>query len=153
MLGLLSVLLCVADGRVLLAGGSVCVSYFGRRCVIGVDWIRGVDGETQSSVVLDLSSQLEQLSIQQNTSHDLSPLTPDPSFPVSRVCRSSTDTFYSVCSSTVLSLSDPNERDEEDQGSKVTYSMIGGLSRQLKVIRETIELPLKHPELFKNYGE
>lgn len=145
-------LLGMLDGRVLLAGGSVCVSYFGRRCVIGVDWIRGVDGETQSSVVLDLSSQLEQLSIQQNTSHDLSPLTPDPSFPVSRVCRSSTDTFYSVCSSTVLSLSDPNERDEEDQGSKVTYSMIGGLSRQLKVIRETIELPLKHPELFKNYG-
>lgn len=148
---------CASDGRVLLAGGSVSVSYFGRQCVLGVDWIRGVDGETQTSVVLDLSSQLERLSIQQNTSHDLSPLTPqpDPSFPVSPVCvcRSSTDTFYSVCSSTVLSLSDPNERVADDEGSKVTYSMIGGLSGQLKVIRETIELPLKHPELFKNYGE
>lgn len=142
-------LFCAADGRVLLAGGCVSLSYFGRQCVLGVDWIRGVDGETQASVVLDLSSQLERLSIQQNTSHDLSPLTPQPVC----VCRSSTDTFYSVCSSTVLSLSDPNERVEDDEGSKVTYSMIGGLSGQLKVIRETIELPLKHPELFKNYGE
>ncbi|XP_056095950.1 ribosome biogenesis protein SPATA5 [Rhinichthys klamathensis goyatoka] len=144
-------LLRMLDGRVLLAGGSVSVCYFGRRCVIGVDWIRGVDGETQSSVVLDLSSQLERLSIQQNASHDLSPLTPQPDRPVC-VCRSSTDTFYSVCSSTALSLSDPNERVEDDEGSKVTYSMIGGLGGQLKVIRETIELPLKHPQLFKNYG-
>ncbi|KAK7140851.1 hypothetical protein R3I93_015097 [Phoxinus phoxinus] len=146
-------LLRMLDGRVLLAGGSVSLSYFGRQCVIGVDRIRGVDGGTQTSVVLDLSSQLDQLSIQQNTSRDLSPLTPqpDPASPVC-VCRSSTDTFYSVCSSTVLSLSDPNERVEDDQGSKVTYSMIGGLGGQLKVIRETIELPLKHPELFKNYG-
>lgn len=31
--------------------------------------------------------------------------------------------------------------------------MIGGLSAQLQVIRETIELPLKHPEIFRNYGE
>ncbi|KAG1934617.1 ATPase family protein 2 homolog [Pimephales promelas] len=144
-------LLGMLDGRVLLAGGSVSVCYFGRRCVIGVDWIRGVDGETQSSVVLDLSSQLERLSVQQSTSHDLSPPTPQPDGPVC-ACRSPTDTFYSVCSSTALSLSDPNERVEDDEGSKVTYSMIGGLSGQLKVIRETIELPLKHPQLFKNYG-
>lgn len=42
--------------------------------------------------------------------------------------------------------------DAEAKGSKVKYSMIGGLSSQLDVIRETIELPLKHPELFSNYG-
>lgn len=176
-------LFCLSDSRVLLPGGSVSVSYFGRNCVIGVDSVRGVDGETQTSVsdgaALDLSSQLERLSIQHSTpnrSHDPSPLTPqppstpckpsdpvlspsDPSFTDSPLRlsppagRSSTDTFYTVCSSTTLSISDPAEHDEGDERSKVTYSMIGGLSGQLQVIRETIELPLKHPELFKNYGE
>lgn len=182
MMGLFSdsshTLFCVSDGRVLLPGGRVSLSYFGRHCVIAVDWVRGVDGETQTSVS-DLSSHLERLSIQHSTpnrSQDASPLTPrppstpcnpsdlvlspsDPSFCDSPLRlsppagRSSTDTFYAVCSSTTLSISDPAEQDEGDERSKVTYSMIGGLSGQLQVIRETIELPLKHPELFKNYGE
>uniref|UniRef100_A0A673HE44 non-chaperonin molecular chaperone ATPase n=1 Tax=Sinocyclocheilus rhinocerous TaxID=307959 RepID=A0A673HE44_9TELE len=207
----------LSDGRVLLPGGSVCVSYFGRQCVLAVDSVTGVDGETlrrSDGVAVDLSSQLEQLSIQQRSpdpshdpspltpdpshdpspltpdrshdpspltpdrSHDPSPLTPDPSHdpspltPVSTPCklsdpvlspseasdrsgRSSTDTFYAVCSSSTLSVCDPGEQDEAEEGgegSKVTYSMIGGLGGQLQVIRETIELPLKHPELFRNYG-
>lgn len=172
-----------ADARVLLPGGSVCVSYFGRQCVLEVDSVTGVDGETlrrMDGVAVDLSSRLEQLSVQESTP-DPSPLTPDgsqdpsPLTPVSTPCklsdpalspseasftdrsgRSSTDTFYTVCSSTTLSLCDPGEQDEAEEGgegSKVTYSMIGGLSGQLQVIRETIELPLKHPELFRNYGE
>uniref|UniRef100_A0A9J8BQ98 non-chaperonin molecular chaperone ATPase n=1 Tax=Cyprinus carpio carpio TaxID=630221 RepID=A0A9J8BQ98_CYPCA len=183
---LLTYVLLSSDARVLLPGGSVCVSYFGRQCVLGVDSVTGVDGETLSrldGVAVDLSSQLEQLSIQQSTperSHDPSPLTPDrshdpsPLSPVSTPCkpsdpvlspseasftdgcgRSPADTFYTVCSSTTLSVCDPDERDEAEEGaegSKVTYSMIGGLSGQLQVIKETIELPLKHPELFKNYG-
>lgn len=33
-----------------------------------------------------------------------------------------------------------------------TYSMIGGLEEQIKEIREVIELPIKHPELFENLG-
>uniref|UniRef100_A0A8C2JUQ9 AAA+ ATPase domain-containing protein n=1 Tax=Cyprinus carpio TaxID=7962 RepID=A0A8C2JUQ9_CYPCA len=181
-----SYLLRTLDARVLLPGGSVCVSYFGRQCVLGVDSVTGVDGETLrrlDGVAVDLSSQLEQLSIQQSTperSHDPSPLTPDrshdpsPLSPVSTPCkpsdpvlspseasftdgcgRSPADTFYTVCSCTTLSVCDPDERDEAEEGaegSKVTYSMIGGLSGQLQVIKETIELPLKHPELFKNYG-
>ncbi|XP_059377201.1 ATPase family gene 2 protein homolog A [Carassius carassius] len=177
-----SYLLRTLDARVLLPGGSVCVSYFGRQCVLEVDSVTGVDGETlrrMDGVAVDLSSQLEQLSFQESTP-DPSPLTPDrsqdpsPLTPVSTPCklsdpalspseasftdrsgRSSTDTFYTVCSSTTLSLCDPGEQDEAEEGgegSKVTYSMIGGLSGQLQVIRETIELPLKHPELFRNYG-
>uniref|UniRef100_A0A672SP23 AAA+ ATPase domain-containing protein n=1 Tax=Sinocyclocheilus grahami TaxID=75366 RepID=A0A672SP23_SINGR len=184
-------LLRTLDGRVLLPGGSVCVSYFGRQCVLAVDSVTGVDGETlrrSDGVAVDLSSQLEQLSIQQRSpdpSHDLSPLTPDQSHDPSpltpdrshdpspltpdrsrdpspltpdrshRSGRSSTDTFYAVCSSSTLSVCDPGEQDESEEGgegSKVMYSMIGGLGGQLQVIRETIELPLKHPELFRNYG-
>lgn len=33
-----------------------------------------------------------------------------------------------------------------------TYSMIGGLDEQIKEIREVIELPITHPELFENLG-
>ncbi|XP_062331947.1 ATPase family gene 2 protein homolog A [Osmerus eperlanus] len=69
-----------------------------------------------------------------------------------------TDTFYCISASTKIRLRDRQAgsqrgRDEtQAERSKVTFSMIGGLSSQLDVIRETIELPLKHPELFSNYG-
>lgn len=33
-----------------------------------------------------------------------------------------------------------------------TYAMIGGLDEQIKEIREVIEMPIKHPELFDNLG-
>ncbi|KAI4292783.1 26S proteasome regulatory subunit T6 [Pancytospora philotis] len=33
-----------------------------------------------------------------------------------------------------------------------TYSMIGGLDEQIKEIREVIEMPIKHPELFESLG-
>eukprot|EP00300_Choanocystis_sp_HF-7_P010247 c16859_g2_i1.p1 GENE.c16859_g2_i1~~c16859_g2_i1.p1 ORF type:complete len:406 (-),score=123.20 c16859_g2_i1:273-1490(-) len=33
-----------------------------------------------------------------------------------------------------------------------TFEMIGGLDQQIKEIREVIELPIKHPELFKALG-
>jgi 26S proteasome regulatory subunit T6 len=33
-----------------------------------------------------------------------------------------------------------------------TYEMIGGLQRQIKEIKEVIELPIKHPELFESLG-
>ena len=33
-----------------------------------------------------------------------------------------------------------------------TYDMIGGLENQIKEIKEVIELPVKHPELFDSLG-
>ncbi|XP_054453458.1 ribosome biogenesis protein SPATA5 [Anoplopoma fimbria] len=67
----------------------------------------------------------------------------------------STDTFYCLSCSTKVSVGHKGGQEDLDaqaERSKVKYSMIGGLSSQLDVIRETIELPLKHPELFSNYG-
>ncbi|KAM9357083.1 ATPase family gene 2 protein homolog A [Symphorus nematophorus] len=67
----------------------------------------------------------------------------------------STDTFYCLSCSTKISFrhrAGQEDPDADAKRSKVTYNMIGGLSSQLDVIRETIELPLKHPELFSNYG-
>lgn len=68
--------------------------------------------------------------------------------------RQCCDTFYTLCSTTKVTFKDKRAAggSAKSKRSKVTYSMIGGLSSQLGVIRETIELPLKHPELFSNYG-
>ena len=33
-----------------------------------------------------------------------------------------------------------------------TYDMVGGLDKQIKEIKEVIELPVKHPELFDALG-
>ena len=40
----------------------------------------------------------------------------------------------------------------EDSFPEVTYEDIGGLSEEIKKIREMVELPLKHPEVFDRLG-
>jgi len=41
---------------------------------------------------------------------------------------------------------------EEMKIPRVTYEDIGGLENEIKMVREMIELPLKHPELFERLG-
>uniref|UniRef100_A0A8C5TTB0 Spermatogenesis associated 5 n=1 Tax=Malurus cyaneus samueli TaxID=2593467 RepID=A0A8C5TTB0_9PASS len=67
---------------------------------------------------------------------------------------SNTDCFYFISSRTKLNFIEPRTSIAADGvwESRVTYDMIGGLSSQLRTIRETVELPLKQPELFKSYG-
>ncbi|NWT02432.1 SPAT5 protein, partial [Mionectes macconnelli] len=67
---------------------------------------------------------------------------------------SNTDSFYFLSSRTRINFIEPRTSVAEDGDceSRVTYDMIGGLSSQLRTIRETVELPLKQPELFKSYG-
>ena len=33
-----------------------------------------------------------------------------------------------------------------------TYEMVGGLGEQVKRVKEVIELPIKHPEIFDSLG-
>jgi transitional endoplasmic reticulum ATPase len=40
----------------------------------------------------------------------------------------------------------------EATSTAVTYDDVGGLEDELKRVREIIELPLKHPELFDRLG-
>uniref|UniRef100_A0A8C3MG55 Vesicle-fusing ATPase n=1 Tax=Geospiza parvula TaxID=87175 RepID=A0A8C3MG55_GEOPR len=67
---------------------------------------------------------------------------------------SNTDCFYFISSRTKINFIEPRTSAAEDGEcqSRVTYDMIGGLGSQLRTIRETVELPLKQPELFKSYG-
>ena len=42
--------------------------------------------------------------------------------------------------------------EEEISSEQVTYEDIGGLKREIGLVREMIELPLRHPELFQKLG-
>lgn len=48
---------------------------------------------------------------------------------------------------------DPIKREDEEMNANlVGYDDIGGIRRQLALIRELVELPLRHPQLFKSIG-
>jgi len=46
----------------------------------------------------------------------------------------------------------PLQRDDEDEMSSIGYDDIGGCGKALALIREVVELPIRHPDLFKNLG-
>ena len=47
---------------------------------------------------------------------------------------------------------DIREKVEEGRAGCVTYEDIGGLKKEIELIREMVELPLKHPEVFQRLG-
>ena len=47
---------------------------------------------------------------------------------------------------------DPVKREDEEKADDIGYDDIGGCRRQMAQIREMIELPLRHPTLFKTLG-
>jgi transitional endoplasmic reticulum ATPase len=49
-------------------------------------------------------------------------------------------------------ITDDDLKGERTEIPDVTYEDIGGLSRELDQVREIIELPLRHPELFRRLG-
>ncbi len=56
-----------------------------------------------------------------------------------------------MCSSTDVKISDKPAANKGDV-PKVSYDDIGGLGDAVRKIREMVELPLRHPELFKRLG-
>jgi len=54
---------------------------------------------------------------------------------------------------TKISISEKTHKElEELEARRVTYEDIGGLEEEIQKIREMIELPIRHPELFKRIG-
>lgn len=47
---------------------------------------------------------------------------------------------------------EPIKREDEERLDEVGYDDVGGLRKQMAQIRELIELPLRHPQLFKSIG-
>ena len=54
--------------------------------------------------------------------------------------------------SLLCSDGDPVKREDEEKLDEVGYDDLGGVRKQLGMIREMIELPLRHPALFKTLG-
>ncbi|KAJ3008707.1 AAA ATPase cdc48 [Thoreauomyces humboldtii] len=71
-----------------------------------------------------------------------------------KVVECDPEPFCIVAQDTVIHCEgDPIKREEEEQNlNEVGYDDIGGVRRQLAQIRELVELPLRHPQLFKSIG-
>jgi transitional endoplasmic reticulum ATPase len=52
----------------------------------------------------------------------------------------------------IFDVGDPIKREDEERNDGVGYDDLGGVDKQLELIRETIELPMRHPKLFNNLG-
>ncbi|MEM4160694.1 MAG: CDC48 family AAA ATPase [Thermoplasmata archaeon] len=57
-----------------------------------------------------------------------------------------------VTEETQMKVEEKAVGEEEARGVGVAYEDIGGLKEQLQRVKETVELPLKHPELFERMG-
>jgi len=53
---------------------------------------------------------------------------------------------------TILNISDKVTEDIEAGANYITYEDVGGLDREIQRVREMVELPLRHPSLFKRLG-
>jgi transitional endoplasmic reticulum ATPase len=53
---------------------------------------------------------------------------------------------------TVISITKESVDDLDLQHREISYEDIGGLGKEIKAIREMIELPLRHPEIFAKLG-
>ena len=53
---------------------------------------------------------------------------------------------------TVIKISETVTPEEETRSEYVTYEDVGGLDREIQRVREMVELPLRHPSLFKRLG-
>jgi transitional endoplasmic reticulum ATPase len=61
--------------------------------------------------------------------------------------------IVSISEETIVKVKDEAAKEmEEEGGPKVSYEDIGGLHNEIEKVREMIELPLKHPEIFDTLG-
>jgi transitional endoplasmic reticulum ATPase len=60
--------------------------------------------------------------------------------------------IVSITERTALRVKEEAAKIAEEEGPRVSYEDIGGLHNEILKVREMIELPLKHPELFDRLG-
>merc|ERR1719478_1908280 len=70
-----------------------------------------------------------------------------------KVVETDPEDFCIVAPDTVIHCEgEPVRREDEERLDEVGYDDVGGCRRQMAQIREMIELPLRHPTLFKTLG-
>jgi transitional endoplasmic reticulum ATPase len=60
--------------------------------------------------------------------------------------------IISISEDTIIKVKEEAAKEIELEGPRVSYEDIGGLHEEILKVREMIELPLKHPELFDRLG-
>ena len=60
--------------------------------------------------------------------------------------------IVSISEETDIKVKEEAAKEMEMEGPRVSYEDIGGLHEEIQKVREMIELPLKHPELFDRLG-
>jgi SpoVK/Ycf46/Vps4 family AAA+-type ATPase len=60
--------------------------------------------------------------------------------------------IVSINENTIIKVKEEAAKEIEAEGPRVSYEDIGGLHEEILKVREMIELPLKHPELFDRLG-
>ncbi len=68
------------------------------------------------------------------------------------IIKTTPDGIVSINEDTVVSVREEAAKSVEPEGPRVSYEDIGGLRNEILKVREMIELPLKHPELFDRLG-
>jgi transitional endoplasmic reticulum ATPase len=69
-----------------------------------------------------------------------------------RVVDTQPRSIVKVTDSTIFALKEKPVKDALENVPRVAYEDIGGLDEQVKKVREMVELPMKHPELFQKLG-
>lgn len=69
-----------------------------------------------------------------------------------RVIDSQPRGIVKVTDSTIFTLKEKPVKDSLEKIPRVAYEDIGGLDEQVKKVREMVELPMRHPELFQKLG-
>merc|ERR1719230_1008921 len=70
-----------------------------------------------------------------------------------KVVETDPDEYCIVAPDTVIHCEgEPIKREDEEKATDVGYEDVGGCRKQLAQIREMVELPIRHPNLFKNIG-
>ncbi len=69
-----------------------------------------------------------------------------------KVIKTSPHDIVQIEKDTALEIRPATKQELELAGSQISYEDIGGLKDELERVREMIELPLKHPELFARLG-
>ena len=68
------------------------------------------------------------------------------------VAKATPDEPIIITENTEVAFNPEAQLDEEKALPEVTYEDIGGLEEEVKKVREMVELPLKHPEIFERLG-
>jgi len=68
------------------------------------------------------------------------------------IINTSPSGIISISEDTKINVKEEAAKEIEMEGPRVSYEDIGGLHEEILKVREMIELPLKHPELFDRLG-